>query len=234
MNTASTTEKCLKYEPTVVTINGVVSLAQAYGSPNFGEDPAHDTKEPFDKLTVERPICVDQGTDDLEPAVRTVGEFQLVFGLGPASPQSFPPDLIGRPVRITGKLFHSITGHHHTDVLIDVTSIALGEAVGSVVSSTIARPSDLPKRDYSDPAVAADEMAKIEKLEPVVRQARACIRNNIAAAYQSGVYGNEQVKSFFRSRCFGPYSAAQHQLGFDDLAEPSFDLLVMQELASKK
>ena len=119
--------KCEKYEPAVVTLKGVVNIVQAYGPPNFGEDPAHDAKEPFNKLTVERPICVDQGKDDLEPGVSEAAEFQLVLGIGQSSPQSFPSRFLGKPVTISGKLFHSITGHHHTEVLIDVTSIALDE-----------------------------------------------------------------------------------------------------------
>jgi hypothetical protein len=77
------------------------------------------------------------------------------------------------------------------------------------------------------------ELARVQKLNPVIQNARQCIRNNIASAYQSGVYGLEQATSFFMKRCFEPYSAAHHDLGFDDIAEPGFKLLVAQALAPK-
>jgi hypothetical protein len=87
-----------------------------------------------------------------------------------------------------------------------------------------------PTKDCTDPAVAAQEMANVQKSEPIIFQARACIRNNILAAYQSGVYGDTQVKS----RCFGPFSAGLRQLGFGELADPGFPLLVLQEVAPEK
>jgi hypothetical protein len=46
-NDLAPANKCAKYEPAVVTLKGVVNIVQAYGPPNFGEDPAHDAKEPF-------------------------------------------------------------------------------------------------------------------------------------------------------------------------------------------
>jgi Sel1 repeat len=77
-------------------------------------------------------------------------------------------------------------------------------------------------------------MDDLGELERIVRQAQACIRGNIPAAYQSGAYGNQQVTSFFKVRCFGPYSAAFRQLGLSDVVEPGFDLLVMQEVAPEQ
>jgi len=140
-------DKCAKYGPAVVTLNGVVNVVQAYGPPNYGEDPAHDAKEPFHKLTVRTPICVAQGKDEFEPGVSEAAEFQLALGVSLASPQSFPSQLLGKPVTIRGKLFHSETGHHHTEVLIDVTSIVLNEvAAGSQSSEGAVMPQqDAPK-----------------------------------------------------------------------------------------
>ncbi len=143
----ATDNKCAKYGPAVITLNGVVSVVQAYGPPNYGEDPAHDAKEPFNKLTVKTPICVAQGKDEFEPGVSEAAEFQLVFGISPSSPQSFPSQLLGKPVTIRGKLFHSETGHHRTEVLIDVTSIGLDAvAAGSQSSESAVIPQqDAPK-----------------------------------------------------------------------------------------
>jgi TPR repeat protein len=91
-----------------------------------------------------------------------------------------------------------------------------------------------PKEDFKAPAGAAQELAKIEKLKPVTLQARACIRNGILAAYQSGAYGHDEVISFFMSRCFGPFSVAYQQAGYPEIAEPGFRLLVVQEVAPQE
>jgi len=85
------------------------------------------------------------------------------------------------------------------------------------------------KKDDSDPAVVAQQLAKIEKLKPITNEARACIRSGLPAAYQSGAYGHDQVISFFMSRCFSPFFAAYQQAGYPDIAEPGFRVLVDQE-----
>ena len=51
------------------------------------------------------------------PLLRTVGRWELVL-LGSHK------DLIGKTVVLRGTLFHANTGHHHTDVLMDVQSIS--------------------------------------------------------------------------------------------------------------
>ena len=79
----------------------------------------------------------------------------------------------------------------------------------------------------------AKETANVQRIGPIVAQARACIRSNIPTAYQSGVYGGDQAIAFFKARCFDPYSAAVRQLGFGEF-DSGFDVLVIQEIAPEQ
>jgi hypothetical protein len=74
----------------------------------------------------------------------------------------------------------------------------------------------------------------VKKLEPVVREVRACIRKNLPSVYQSGAYGSDQVTAFFKTLCFSPYLVAFQQVGFSELADSSFSLLVTQEVAPQE
>jgi len=102
------------------------------------------------------------------------------------------------------------------------------------VRATVAPQSNSPPQARTTLTIDRDlaqDMANVQKLEPIVLQARACVRNNIPAAYQSGAYGSAQVTAFFKARCFGPYSAAFRQLGFSELADSGFAVLVTQEVS---
>src|SRR5262245_61524494 len=110
----STAQACLKYDPAVVTLKGLISIVQAYGPPGFGDDPEHDSKEVYNQLTLQDPVCIDHGRDELEPTVTKAVNFQLSFAF--SGMKSFSRDLVGKPVVVTGKLFHAVTGHHHTEM----------------------------------------------------------------------------------------------------------------------
>lgn len=107
---------CVPYEPAVVTLSGTLVVQQAYGAPNYGGTPAQDTVERYYALQLDRPICVDTGhdTDVPEADVRVL---QLVMGMLPSAPA-------GAHASVTGTLFHGISGHHHTPVLLSVRTIA--------------------------------------------------------------------------------------------------------------
>jgi hypothetical protein len=110
---------CLSYEPASVTLSGKVEIADAYGPPGFGDNPAHDTKKRYPVLLLDSPICVtgdpkDELNSESEDDVKRV---QLVFLDG-----KIRTDLLHKEASITGTLFHAETGHHHTAVLIQVSS----------------------------------------------------------------------------------------------------------------
>lgn len=113
---------CVKYEPAVISLTGIVLPKQFYGPPNYGEDPAHDEKGIAAILKLDEPVHV-CGTRDNEAnpaAAEAVSQMQMVFHTAPYGRQ-----WNGKYVVVTGTLFPAITGHHHTSVLIDVSQIHL-------------------------------------------------------------------------------------------------------------
>lgn len=110
---------CLGYEPQSVTLTGVITRHMNYGPPNYGEDPAHDEKETYWRLDLAKPICVkgdsaDPSKDANTEDERNIRHLEIVYSNG------YPvgPGWVGHRVTVTGTLFHRITGHHHTTVLI--------------------------------------------------------------------------------------------------------------------
>lgn len=109
------------YEPAVVELEGNLSIRTFFGPPNFGENPETDSKERTWIVSLSKSINVRGRADSdlgLNAAVEDVLELQLVL----REPRK---ELIGKKVIVKGTLFHAHTGHHHTDVLMDVQSIRL-------------------------------------------------------------------------------------------------------------
>ncbi len=116
---ASEQKEWLEYWPAVVEIKGELSIETFFGPPNFGEEPETDAKESHWILTLNEPINVRPPKDadpHADPAIENVKKLQLVL------PES-ASELIGRQVIVKGTLFHAHTGHHHTDVLLEVETI---------------------------------------------------------------------------------------------------------------
>lgn len=113
--TPALADDCLSYEPAEVTLTGKLSLAWGYGSPGYGEDPKHDQRELYAKVTLPKAVCVDGGDQDgMDERVEGQKDFQLVpdeKNMGSLR------SLNGKIVSVTGPLFHRISGGH-TDVMI--------------------------------------------------------------------------------------------------------------------
>jgi Domain of unknown function (DUF4431) len=113
---AATDRTCLDYGPAVVTLTGTITRHVEYGPPGYGEDPIHDARQRYWYLDLDDPICVN-GKNDASPEAegeKDVRKLQIVYANG------YPKggDWINHRASITGTLFHAITGHHHTAVLI--------------------------------------------------------------------------------------------------------------------
>ena len=113
---------CLEFGPAIVTLSGKITRHMEYGAPGYGEDPAHDEKETYWYLDLDQPICVNGKGDDSPEMedVEGVNRMQIVFYHGYPGPRR---RWVGHRATIIGTLFRSITGHHHTDVLIESQSI---------------------------------------------------------------------------------------------------------------
>ena len=117
-----TQEKWLSYQPTIVELKGTLIIKTYYGPPNYGENPDTDAKEALPVLILNTPVNVwgnpnPKAEFDRKPA-EDVREVQLVL----AMPHK---QFIGKALLVRGTLFHAFTGHHHTEVLMDVRSIKL-------------------------------------------------------------------------------------------------------------
>jgi hypothetical protein len=104
-----------------VTLTGKVVSRRFYGPPNYGENPKTDSRESQYILLLDSAIDVIASKDDpmneTEHGVKKVTLVVFDFKAHPVEP------LLGRRVEVEGTLFHAHTGHHHTKVLIEVSSI---------------------------------------------------------------------------------------------------------------
>lgn len=115
-NSPAMATSCFKYEPALVTVSGTISIKQDFGPPNFGEDPAHDSKEDHLYIALDRPLCVegDQNPRSLnQDGEADIRSMEMVYYDYP-----FQKGWLGKHVSVTGTLFEAITAHHHTPVLI--------------------------------------------------------------------------------------------------------------------
>lgn len=114
-------EPCLIYS-TDVTLRGVLADEAVPQDPDE-EKINGKTKDRYFFITPEPPFCVAEGKDNehgLEPAEPKVERVQLVF-IGKTRQASFEAlkPLLGQQLVCVGRLFHAITGHHHTDILLE-------------------------------------------------------------------------------------------------------------------
>jgi hypothetical protein len=117
---------CVSYEPTVVTLKGVIERKTFAGRPNYESIKDGDEPETYWILHINKPICVDAnggGSDDPDNQPET-GVSRLQLNLDEKQYAQYK-DLVGKQVSVTGKLAHGFTGHHHTDVqFVDITEVA--------------------------------------------------------------------------------------------------------------
>ena len=114
---------CLEYEPATISLKGKLVRRTFPGPPNYESVASGDASETYWLLELERPICVNgkpnQDTPEADPA-KDVREVQLMV-----APEMYKTrrSLVGGLVVATGSLYHGISGHHHTEVLLDTKSL---------------------------------------------------------------------------------------------------------------
>ena len=110
------TQDCLSYEPATVTLKGKITRTTFAGPPNYESIKKGDEPETYWILHLTSTVCV--SGDEPE---KNVSDIQLVF----IDDKQYAryKDLLGKQVVANGKLFHAISGHHHTNVLLKVEEI---------------------------------------------------------------------------------------------------------------
>jgi hypothetical protein len=112
---------CLKYEPKLVKVSGVVERDTFSGRPNYESIKDGDEIEVYWILKLSKSICViGKPGDDINESEDNIVELQLVMTENQYKQYR---GFIGHKVIVSGTLFHSITAHHKTTVLINVVKM---------------------------------------------------------------------------------------------------------------
>ena len=110
---------CLKYEPAIVTLIGVLQARTYPGPPNFVSIEAGDEPETGYYIELKPPICTITKEESWMLGHERISEVQLVVTKMQYDQLG---ENLGGVVSIKGALFEAFNGHHHTPVLIDVKS----------------------------------------------------------------------------------------------------------------
>ncbi|GAB2844447.1 hypothetical protein GCM10027277_10320 [Pseudoduganella ginsengisoli] len=116
---------CLRVDDHPVTLHGMVVIQTFYGPPGYGETPKTDRRETQGLLKLDAPVCI--GVSDADGVV-TETQQSMVTMVPPAKVSL--KHYRGKKVTASGSLFQAVTGHHHTDVLIDVEHIDVAKQKG--------------------------------------------------------------------------------------------------------
>ena len=112
----SANANCLSYNAPV-TLTGTIAIQTFPGPPNYENIKNGDKPDSCWIMHLREPICVIAAQDDeLNETEKNVSEIELVF-------MSKEPQPKPGSIKIQGTLFHAITGHHHTKVLMEVKTI---------------------------------------------------------------------------------------------------------------
>ncbi len=85
----------------------------------------------------------------------------------------------------------------------------------------------------SEPKFTPEQERGLAIMEGATANLRACLRSAFGLAYQSGVYGQTNLKSYLRKVCYPSYERAHLASGLGDreLADSFFTLIVGQEIS---
>jgi hypothetical protein len=115
-------QTCLTYEPDAVSLTGTIRRHTFPGAPRYESVAKGDRPERVWVFQLSRPICVAARGDWEEE--KNISDLQLVFA-GAEKDYARYRRLLGRQVTIKGAIFHAHTGHHHTKVLLTVSSVSV-------------------------------------------------------------------------------------------------------------
>lgn len=110
---------CLTYSGEV-TLRGTLVRHTFPEQPNYESIAKGDAKATYFFVSPHEPFCVAEGNDSYgadEPAEPQVKKVQLVFLDGKKSYRQLRPSLT-KEVMCRGGLYHAISGHHHSPVLL--------------------------------------------------------------------------------------------------------------------
>ena len=122
LSASASAQQCLEYGPTV-SLSGTMRSKVFPGPPNYESIKRGDRRETAFILSLATPTCTTAGNpaNIVDVAETDIRDVQLV--ITKPSDWKLVKRLLGKPVVLTGTLFHSHTGHHRTKVLLTVAEL---------------------------------------------------------------------------------------------------------------
>ena len=108
--------QCLKYEPAIVKLKGTLIERTFPGPPEYQSIANGDKPETAILLLLDQPICVEGDKTNLQNSEREINV--VLVHVAMRSGYYLNKELINKKVLVTGSLYHAITAHHRTQVLI--------------------------------------------------------------------------------------------------------------------
>ena len=117
------TAPCLNYDDSSVTLSGTIFTRTYFGPPNYGEHPESDARENAWLLLLDAPICV-AGSSHPDLDNNSPERDQILIHLAAIHMDATLLErAVGKRATVRGSLFHRLTGHHRTPVLMDVYEV---------------------------------------------------------------------------------------------------------------
>ena len=117
------TAPCLSYDDSSITLSGTVFSRIYFGPPGYGENPASDAREGALLLLLDAPICVKESSHpELDNNAFEGNVILIQLAAVHVDPSSLKR-AEGKRATVRGSLYHRLTGHHRTPVLMDVYDV---------------------------------------------------------------------------------------------------------------
>ena len=117
------TGPCLNYDDSSVKLSGTVFSRIYFGPPGYGENPSSDAREGPLLLLLDAPICVKQSSHPELDNNSFEGNVILIQLVAVRVDVSYIGRAEGKRATVRGSLYHRLTGHHRTAVLMDVYEV---------------------------------------------------------------------------------------------------------------
>jgi Domain of unknown function (DUF4431) len=114
---------CLNYSNSSVTLTGTAFSRIYFGPPGYGESPSRDRRERATLLLLDAPVCVKASLHPERDNNSFEGNVILVQLVAVHVDAQLLKNAQGKRVSVRGSLFHALTGHHRTPVLMDVYDV---------------------------------------------------------------------------------------------------------------
>ena len=160
---------CLKYEPAMVTLIGVLQSKVYPGPPNYLSIADGDEPETGYYLQLKPPICTVAKQESWMLGHERILEVQLAVS---KLQLNQIVTNVGHVITVKGTLFESFDGHHHTPVLMDVQTFD-GTAKPKKALAPAAKPvAESKKKEVAKPIKNA-KTTKASKKSKVTKQKKA-------------------------------------------------------------